>query len=69
MTEKTARRRFTPTVSLGDHLTEEAQRLRKEARGTPPGVKRERMIRQARQLETAADVNKWIASPGLAPPT
>ncbi len=69
MTEKITRRRFKQTVSLGDRLTEEAQRLRNQAKGVQPGIKRDRLIRRARQLETAANVNEWIASPGLAPPT
>lgn len=68
MTEKRARRRFKQTVSLGDRLTEEAKRLRKQAQGTPPGIQRERLVRRARQLDTAAHVNEWITSPGLRPP-
>lgn len=68
MTEKKTRRRFKQTVSLGDRLTEEAQRLRKEAQVTPPGIRRERLMRRARQLDTAANVNEWINSPGLVPP-
>jgi hypothetical protein len=69
MVEKKTRRRFKQTISLGDRLTEEAQRLRKEAQDTPPGILRERLMRRARQLETAAHVNEWIGSPGLVPPT
>jgi hypothetical protein len=69
MTKKETRRRFRQTVSLGDRLTEEAQRLRREAQGTPPGIQRERLMRRARQCDTAANVDKWISSPGLVPPT
>jgi len=53
---------------LDQRLTEEAQRLRKEAKGTPPGIDRERLIRQARQAETASHMQKWLSSPGLRPP-
>lgn len=47
----------------------QAERLRKEARGTPPGVKRDQLLRRARQIETAARVQDRANSPGLKPPT
>lgn len=46
----------------------QAERLRQEARGTPPGIERDRMIRRARQAETALHVNEWLSSPGLRAP-
>jgi hypothetical protein len=63
------RRRFKQTAPLEQRLTEEAQRLRKEARGTPPGIERERLIRRARQAETAVHIQEWLTSPGLRAPT
>ena len=63
------RRRFKPTAPLGQRLTEVAQRLRTEARGTPPGIERERLIRRARQAETAVHIQEWLTSPGLKAPT
>jgi hypothetical protein len=62
------RRRFKQTVSLDQRLTDEAERLRKQARGTPHGVQRERLVRRARQAETAAQISEWLRSPGLQPP-
>jgi hypothetical protein len=62
------RRRFKQTSSLDQRLTQEAQRLRKEVQGTPPGIERERLVRRARQAETAAHMQEWLASPGLQPP-
>jgi hypothetical protein len=47
------RRRFTQTSTLDGRLAEEAKRLRKQAQGTPPGIERERLVRRARQAETA----------------
>jgi hypothetical protein len=38
------RRHFTHTLTLKERLAQEAERLRQEARGTPPGIERERMI-------------------------
>nr|WP_225120583.1 hypothetical protein [Bradyrhizobium sp. BRP22] len=63
------RRRIKQTTSLDQRLLNEAQRLRKEARGTPHGVQRERLIRRARQAETAARIDQWLRSPGLRAPT
>nr|WP_083219136.1 hypothetical protein [Bradyrhizobium icense] len=63
------RRRFQQTTSLAQRLTEEAKRLRKEARGTPPGFAREQLIRRARQAETAVHIQEWLTSPGLRAPT
>ena len=61
-------RRFTQTISLEESLPEEAKRLRKQAQGTPPGIERERLVRRARQLETASRMNEWLTSRGLQTP-
>jgi hypothetical protein len=63
------RRRFKQTKTLEERLAEEAARLREEARGTPPGIARERLIRRARQAETGSHMSQWLRSPGLQPPT
>lgn len=62
------RRRFKQTGTLEQRLADEAAKLRQEAKGTPPGVERERLIRRARQAETASHMNEWLSSPGLQPP-
>ena len=46
----------------------QAERLRKEARGTPPGVRRDQLLRRARQIETAFHVQERLDSPGLQSP-
>ena len=53
---------------LDQRLIEEAQRLRKVARGTHPGIERERLIRKARQAETAAHMQEWLSSSRLQIP-
>ena len=63
------RRRFKQLGSLDTRLSSEAERLRKEARGTPPGVERDKLIRRARLAETASHMNEWLSSPGLQPPS
>jgi hypothetical protein len=62
------RRRFKQTTPLDQRLTEEAQRLRKEAQASPPGFAREQLISRARQAETAAHMLEWLTSPGLQAP-
>ena len=58
------RRRFTQTTSLEERLADEAKRLRKQAQGTPPGIERERLVRRARQAETASRMTEWLTSRG-----
>jgi hypothetical protein len=60
--------RFDQTPPSDEHLEEQAMRLRKEAQGTPLGVEREKLIRQARKAEAAARIQEWLSSPGLQPP-
>jgi hypothetical protein len=62
------RRRFKQSAPLDQRLALQAERLRKEAQGTPPGIERDRLIRLARHAETAAQVNEWLTSPGLQAP-
>jgi hypothetical protein len=63
------RRSFKQTTPLDQRLEEQAKRLRKEAQGTPHGVEREKLIRRAREAETAAHIQEWLTSPGLQSPT
>jgi hypothetical protein len=42
-----------------------AERLRKEARGTPPGVRRDELLRRAQQIEGLPPVQEPLASPDL----
>jgi hypothetical protein len=62
------RRSFKQIPPLDQRLEELAKRLRKEAQGTPPGVERDKLIRLARQAETAAHMDEWLSSPGLRAP-
>ena len=55
-------------IPLDQRLAAHAARLRDAAKGTPPGVKRDDLIRRARQAETAAHAQDWISSAGLQAP-
>jgi hypothetical protein len=54
--------RHHQTASLEARLADEATKLRTEARGTPPGIERERLIRRARQAETGSHMSAWLRS-------
>jgi hypothetical protein len=56
------RSRFTPSVPLDQRLSEQAARLRKEAEVIPPGAERDKLILEARQLETTLHMQEWLAS-------
>jgi hypothetical protein len=62
------RRRFKQLKSLEGRLSEEAKRLREEAKLLPPGAAREALIRRARQAETGSYMSAWLSSPGLRSP-
>lgn len=63
------RRRFRQVETLEQRLATEASRLREQAKLLGPGVLRETLLRKARQTEMAAQMNEWLQSPGLRPPT
>jgi hypothetical protein len=45
-----------------------AERLRKEARGTPPGVRRDELLRRAQQIENISPAQGPLPSLDLHPP-
>ena len=62
------RRNFKQIDPLDQRLSQEAERLRQVAQDTPPGIMRDKLIRQARQAETASHMQEWLSSPGLQAP-
>nr|WP_271503848.1 hypothetical protein [Bradyrhizobium sp. CCBAU 11357] len=50
-------------------LAQEAINLRLQAKGMPAGVRRTELLRKARQIDVAGEINNWLTSPGLQPPT
>jgi hypothetical protein len=61
------RRSFRNILTFPDRMAKEAERFRQEAETKPPGQERDDLLRKARQAETAAHIDQWIASPGLRP--
>ena len=62
------RRRIKHEKTFRARLIEEAIRFKEAAKEAAPGMARELLLRRARQAETAADIDKWLNSPGLQPP-
>jgi hypothetical protein len=62
------RKRIKHQLSLGERLMRAARQNREAARTMQPGRMRELLLRRARQNETAANIDKWLSSPGLQPP-
>ncbi|TAI64212.1 hypothetical protein CWO89_20080 [Bradyrhizobium sp. Leo170] len=64
------RRRFKLSSSTFEfRLTQEAINLRKQAEGMPRSIRRDELLRKARQIDVASQVNKWLTSPGMRAPT
>jgi len=62
------RNRVKHTLSIEERLLGAARRAREAAGKLPPGKDREMLFRSARDKEAAAELNRWISSPGLRPP-
>jgi hypothetical protein len=63
------RRRVKSTETFEEQLAEEAKKFNEAADQQPLGsMARERLLRRARQAETASHINEWLKSPGLQPP-
>jgi hypothetical protein len=48
---------------------EQSKAANDEAAKLPHGKLKDRLLREARQLQTASQINLWLSSPGLQPPT
>jgi hypothetical protein len=63
-----SRNRVKHIASFEERLTGEANRLKEQAKKFQPGLRRDELLRKARQAETAIHINEWLSSPGLQPP-
>ena len=57
------------TGSLAERLTQMASDARNRAETTPPGPKREALLKTARISENALQLQQWLSSPSLRAPT
>ena len=58
-----------PKTSIEQKWLHLSETTRGEAGKLPPGKEREALERKARQLETASQINQWLASSELKPPS
>ncbi len=64
------RRIIKHKMTFQERLADEALRFREAAEKLPPGSHaRELLLRRARQADTASQIDEWLKSPGLRPPT
>ncbi|TPQ30766.1 hypothetical protein C2U70_25690 [Bradyrhizobium guangdongense] len=57
------------STTFAYRLAQEAISLRRQAREMPSGVRRTELLQKARQIDVAGEVNKWLTSRGLPPPS
>jgi hypothetical protein len=62
------RRHVKHILSFPVRLEQDAKSLTYRAHKLQPGNEREKMLRKARQLEAAVDINEWLSSSGLQSP-
>lgn len=64
-----ARRAPKRSQTFEHRLAQEAINLRQQAKGMPLGFRRTELLRKARQIDVAGELNKWLTSPGLQSPS
>ena len=64
-----AQRSPRQSLTFEYRLAQEAINLRLQAKGMPLCVRRTELLRKARQIDVAGELNKWLTSPGLQPPS
>jgi hypothetical protein len=61
------RRRSNPHT-FENRIEAEKARLEVQVARLRHGPKKDELLEKIRQLETAAQINEWLSSPGLQPP-
>lgn len=60
---------FQANMTLEYRLTQKTASLSPQAEGMPVSVHRAELLRKARQMDAASELNRWLTSPGLRAPT
>jgi hypothetical protein len=55
-------------ITIEEKWHQQSEAAKSEAQKLPHGKERDALIRKARQLETASQINQWLSSPELRPP-
>ena len=59
---------MTGKITIEQKWHEQSEAAKNEAQKLPHGKEGEALVRKARQLKTASQINQWLSSPGLQPP-
>ena len=55
-------------ITIEQKWRQQSEAAKNDAEKLPYGKQREALLRKARQLETASQINQWLLSPELQPP-
>jgi hypothetical protein len=66
MTKK--RNRSRPALSLQERLSNFARDVRATAKNLPAGTEHHELLQKARDGDAAAEIERWLSSPGLQAP-
>jgi hypothetical protein len=55
-------------ITIEQKWRQQSEAAKAKAQKLPHGKEREALVRMARQLETASQINRWLSSPELKPP-
>jgi hypothetical protein len=55
-------------ITLEEKWRQQSEAAKNKAQKLPHGRERDALVRIARQLETASQINQWLSSPELKPP-
>jgi hypothetical protein len=57
-----------PKITIEEKWQQQSEAAKQEAEKLPHGKERDALVRKARQLRTASQINRWLSSPALRPP-
>jgi hypothetical protein len=55
-------------ITIEEKWHQQSEAAKNEAEKLPYGKEREALVRKARQLQTASQINQWLSSPELQSP-
>ena len=55
-------------ITIVENWRQQSVAAKADAQKLPYGKERDALLKKARQLETASQINQWLSSPGLSPP-
>jgi hypothetical protein len=59
---------MTGKITMEQKWREQSEAAKNEAEKLPHGKERDALVRKARQLHTASQINEWLSSAELRPP-